>query len=303
MQVSIIIINYNTCRMTQECIDSIFDKTQGIEYEVILVDNGSKDGSKEHFEKLDAEGKLRYIYSFENMGFGRANNVGMMQAKGEYCLLLNSDTLLVNNAIKLFYDYAVDHDKVAFYGCWLESREGDLLKSYAFMPTIGGTLADASKAFLNYKRIVGGGKDPNENTLPYSEATEYEVDYVTGADLFFHRSIVDRYGGFDYNFFMYYEESDWQKRMKEFGVRSFLIHGPRIIHLEGASNQNKNKSTSTRGAIIYFNGMKTYMKKNYGTLQYVGFRIVYFLLRFFPILLNKRYSINERLKYLKALAS
>ena len=108
MDVSIIIVNFNTRQMTSECIDSIIEKTQGLEFEIILVDNASTDGSKEFFEKDE---RITYIYSEKNGGFGYGNNLGMKVAKGKYFFLLNSDTLLINNAVKEFYDYAEKDDK------------------------------------------------------------------------------------------------------------------------------------------------------------------------------------------------
>ena len=132
IQVSVIIVNYNTLKQTCECIDSICEKTRDVSYEIILIDNASTDGSKDFFEK---DKRVRYVYSYENMGFGRANNVGMMLAKGEYFFLLNSDTLLVNNAIKEFYDYASNHTKNTFYGCWLQDIESNYIHSCARYPS------------------------------------------------------------------------------------------------------------------------------------------------------------------------
>lgn len=86
MDVSIIIVNYNTCRMTAECIDSVFEKTHGIDFEIILVDNASTDGSREHFA---GDSRITYIYNDENLGFGRANNAGIERARGRYVFLLN----------------------------------------------------------------------------------------------------------------------------------------------------------------------------------------------------------------------
>ena len=103
MDVSIIIITYNTLRMTSDCLESIFEKTQDIKYEVILVDNASTDGSKEFFEK---DSRIRYIYLKDNIGFGKANNAGYLHAKGKYVFLLNSDTILINNAVKEFFAFA-----------------------------------------------------------------------------------------------------------------------------------------------------------------------------------------------------
>lgn len=99
MDVSVIIVTYNTLALTRDCIDSIFRHTANVQFEVIVVDNASEDGSYDYFSK---DRRIIYVYSQENMGFGRANNLGLEYASGEYIFLLNSDTYLKNNAIKIF---------------------------------------------------------------------------------------------------------------------------------------------------------------------------------------------------------
>jgi GT2 family glycosyltransferase len=219
--------------MTGECIDSIFNNTQGVLFEVILVDNASTDESKITFQN---DKRIRYVYSYENMGFGRANNVGMMLAEGEYYLLLNSDTLLKNNAIKLFHDYVVTHEKKAFYGCWLENVNGNFIHSCAKLPTYISMLNNK----LNVYRARLGKKisDVAEN-ISYTNKECIRVGYVTGADMFLHRSVYEKTGGFDHHFFMYFEECDWQLRANQMGFKSYCINGPRIMHLVNGS-QKKN---------------------------------------------------------------
>lgn len=102
MDVSVIIVNYNTLGLTSDCIESIIAQTSTVEYEIILVDNASTDGSKEVFAQ---DKRIKYIYSDQNLGFGRANNLGIREAKGRYLFFLNSDTILLNNAVKLFFDF------------------------------------------------------------------------------------------------------------------------------------------------------------------------------------------------------
>lgn len=113
VSVSIIIVSYNTCRLTQNCINSIFKHTMDVDFEVIVVDNDSCDDSK---EMLSADNRIVYIQSGGNLGFGRANNLGYTKAKGKYLFLLNSDTILKNNAVKLFYDIAENDSSEV--GCW-----------------------------------------------------------------------------------------------------------------------------------------------------------------------------------------
>ena len=97
MDVSVIIVNYNTIELTLNCINSIFTHTLGIDFEVIVVDNNSDDGSG---EILRLDKRIVFIQNLANEGFGSANNIGYQYAKGKYLFLLNSDTILLNNAIK-----------------------------------------------------------------------------------------------------------------------------------------------------------------------------------------------------------
>ena len=102
IDVSVIIVNYNTLELTKQCVESLKAKTKGIQYEIIIVDNASNDGSQEYFRNDES---IIYIYNKENLGFGRANNIGYRHSSGKYIFLLNSDTILENNAIKIFFDF------------------------------------------------------------------------------------------------------------------------------------------------------------------------------------------------------
>lgn len=218
IDVSIIIVNYNTCKITCECIDSVVKKTKDVEYEIILVDNASTDGSKEFFEKDE---RVTYIYSEKNGGFGYGNNLGMKIAKGKYFFLLNSDTLLINNAIKEFYDYAESKNDKAVYGCYLQHEDGTYCNSFFYFP------AFSIRQFL--RRLIEG--------QDYS-ASDYQarkVDAVSGADMFFHRELFERTGGFDEAIFLYGEEGEWIYRLSKLNYDCWLLPQPKIIHLEGKS--------------------------------------------------------------------
>ena len=218
MDVSIIIVNYNTKKLTSDCITSIVEKTQGISYEIILVDTASIDGSKDLFEK---DARITYIYSEKNGGFGYGNNLGMKIAKGRYFLLLNSDTLLVNNAVKEFYDFAETQIRKQVYGCYLQNAEKKYSCSYFFFPAF--TIKDF------FKRSFG--KQQNTDV----DFQIKNVEAISGADMFFPRKIYEEIGGFDENIFLYGEEGEWQYRMKKAGYPCCLIPQPEIVHLEGQS--------------------------------------------------------------------
>lgn len=218
MDVSIIIVNYNTLQLTQNCIESIVEKTTEIEYEIIVVDNASTDGSR---EMLSQDSRIKYIYSDSNGGFGYGNNRGMELAQGKYFLLLNSDTLLINNAVKEFYDYAESHHPKTVYGCYLEGEDGSYRGSFHFFP------AFTIRQFFH--RMIR-----RQNYTP--DYINKEVECICGADMFFPRTGYETVGGFNERIFLYGEEGELQYRLKKAGYSCFIINTPRIQHLEGKSS-------------------------------------------------------------------
>jgi len=192
MDVSIIIVNYNTLKVTAQCLDSIFRLTCGLSFEVILVDNASTDGSKEIFSQ---DKRIKYIYSDRNLGFGKANNLGFQTAAGEYIFLLNSDTILLNNAVLHLYAAIrnLPHH-VACIGAQLLSADLKPIHSFGCFPTLPNTCATIGRV---YKNILGF--KPVDSAIGISQKP-FEVPYITGADLFIKRSVVDRLGLFDPDF-------------------------------------------------------------------------------------------------------
>lgn len=265
MDVSVIIVNYNTCKMTCECIDSIVEKTKDVEYEIILVDNASTDGSKEFFEK---DSRIKYIYSERNGGFGYGNNLGMKVAKGKYFFLLNSDTLLINNAIKEFFDYAEKDEKKRVYGCYLQHQDGTYSTSFFLFPAF--TICDFLLRKFHLKKC------------PQIDFSYQEVEAVSGTDMFFCRSIYDKIGGFDENIFMYGEEGEWQYRMRKEGYSGYLIASPQVIH-HGGKTTNRSPNIKKKKIQSHFYILKKHML--YPT---------YILARFFYAIVNGLKMLNCR---------
>lgn len=138
MDVSIIIVTYNTCKMTNECINSIVQYTIGLEYEIILVDNASQDDS---YNTFSHDERVHYIYNDKNLGFGKANNVGAKHATGRYLFLLNSDTLLKNNAIGYFVEFMDSSPQnIGCCGTLLTDAKGGRMHSFGDAHTIFNTL-------------------------------------------------------------------------------------------------------------------------------------------------------------------
>ena len=289
MDVSVIIVNYNTKELTQSCIDSVFEKTEGVDYEVILVDNGSTDGSKEHFEK---DTRIQYIYSEVNLGFGKANNLGYQHSCGKYLFLLNSDTLILNNAIKEFFEGMESRtDRIACMGCILKGSNGQRTHSYGNFPTLGNEIMRRVPLLRRYKKGMFGF-----DTQPISFIDQhcFEVEYVTGADLFMRKEVADKYGLFDPDFFLYYEETEMQYRYKKHDFISCIIDTPSIIHIRGGSR----KGGFNRWKWTAIPGLMTCYKKMYGTAQLRLFKIVFLALMIPIALIDWHYPVRIRLEYI-----
>ncbi len=295
-QVSVIIVNYNTLNMTQACINSVYEMTEDVSFEIILIDNNSQDGSKEKFEK---DYRIKYIYSYENMGFGRANNIGIMLAQGEYVFLLNSDTIIKNNAIKYFYNYAKEHEgkEHNFYGSWLLEDDLQIGLSFGDEPTLKTLLKSILSPYFRALKLMKKCEKAHEGYSMYGKTCE--VGYISGADLFFHIDIYKKYGAFDHNFFMYMEEAEWQKRVKSFGVRSIIIEGPKIIHLHGGSDKGKkiSKISSINTLMMMRKSKRYFMKKHYSILGYIIFILFSFVFETTSIMLSSHYDIKEKCKF------
>ena len=267
MDVSVIIVNYNTKELTKNCIDSIFAQTSGVTFEVILVDNASTDGSVELFKK---DGRICFVESGCNLGFGKANNLGFQYAEGKYLFLLNSDTILLNNAIKLFFEKMESvGPEVGCMGCLLQDSNRQYVHSYAELPKVSNMLgALIWKQFFSFLGFAEWKMDAIENRKP--DSSFFQVEYVTGADLFMRRRIIEKCGLFDPDFFMYYEDSELQWRYTKQGSLSYIYDAPQIVHLEGHSS----KKGSSKKRLIVFDGMLKYMSKTQNRWKVLVLRLL-----------------------------
>jgi len=247
MDVSIIIVNYNTKQLLSDCLKSIYEQTKDIDFEVIISDNGSVDGSIEMLKNDFPQVVL--LENNANLGFGAANNRGLTVAKGKYIFYLNSDTILLNNAVKHFFDYFEENgekENIGALGCLLKNKDhGQALSGGAFLGKnlklaiflknhfyyIFSSYYKAIKHYLfgyQLKKIIDTPKEIIQN--------EGFVDSIIGADLFLKNNEFAR---FDENYFMYCEEVDLQYQMYKNGLNRKLIASPQIIHLEGCSSKKE----------------------------------------------------------------
>ena len=287
MDVSVIIVNYNTLELTKNTIESIFEKTQGVRYEIILVDNASKDGSIEFFES-NYKDKIIFIKNNENLGFGKANNKGIEVAKGEYIFLLNSDTLLLNNAIKYFYEYMKDekNKKVGVITCQALDKDKKIIP---FNDTPITYLTAFTEEIENILKILKLKKDSRGIINK-----DQELGYACGAILFTRKKILDEIGTFDEQFFMYYEETDLQLRIRKKGYKIYNILGPNIIHFEGQSNKVSHKKR-----LMITESKIKFLRKYNGTLKIIIYKGYILFLVFLKILFKNSYTYKENIEYLK----
>lgn len=291
IDVSIIIVSYNTKELIRQCLESVYQHSTDLSFEVIVVDNASTDGSQIMIKKTFCQVKL--IESHENLGFGKANNLGAKVAEGKYLFLLNSDTILLNNAIAYLYQFFESNLilGIGAIGSLLLDSNLKPIHSSGKFPSITNSLI---VTFLYYFDrsiyIKNRGKEQSAFVKGY-----FEVDYVTGADLFISNELFKKVGGFDPEFFLYYEETDLQMRIKKLGLKSLIIDSAKIVHFEGGSNKNPIPSLKSR--LISTKSMLLYFKKNKNVLKYFIFRICYLILRL-PILLDKRLTIKDRMNYI-----
>lgn len=255
MDVSIIIVNYNTQQLTMNCIDSVFEKTKDVEFEVILVDNASTDGSRDIFEK---DSRIKYIYSEANLGFGKGNNLGYQYARGKYILLLNSDTLLINNAVYELVNFMEIHPEVSIAGGALFNSEMERCTSYGLLlPSLKQELDTLFRGFFSRNLIKRMNREIATKGFAY-------IGYVTGADMMLRRERIEEIGMFDSDFFMYYEETEMTSRYVAKGYKSAFFPNAKIQHLEGKSFAFKE----TREKMFFTSRRLYFQKTGHGKLYY-----------------------------------
>ena len=221
-ELSIIIINYNTGQLVRDCVKSIILQTNHINYEIILIDNASTEPIAPFLE--DFKG-INLILNESNIGFGRANNQGIEVANGEYVLLLNSDTIILNHAIEKTLAYLKSKVKTGLASCMLLNEDRSIQKSI-FSNLSAISMIFSSNPFLSrlYKSRI---------EIDYKE-TQF-VHAVSGAFMLLRKEVFDKVKGFDPDFFMYSEETELCRNRisKYYDIEYFA--DAQVVHLEGKS--------------------------------------------------------------------
>jgi GT2 family glycosyltransferase len=259
LDLSIIIVNYETYDLTKQTIESVIKNDHPFEYDIYVVDNASTDESierlQEYFHTESENGLIKFILNDENMGFAHANNLAIKKTSSEYVLLLNSDTLVLDSCLEDSINYMNEHEDVGVLGCKVVLPDNSLDKAcrrsfpdfyVSFYKMTGlSSLFPKSKRFGRY------------NLTFLSEDETYEVDCVVGAFMLVRSKTIREVGLLDEKFFMYGEDIDWCFRIKAANWKVIYFSDAKIVHYKGASYSKKQNKKLTyefyRAMYIFYN--------------------------------------------------
>lgn len=255
MTVSIVIVNYNTGKLLRSCLESVYAGANGTPFDVWVVDNNSHDESvtivRSQFPTVNV------VQNASNVGFSRANNMVISKSGSDYILLLNPDTLVIDDAIDRMMKFMDEHPRVGIAGCKVLNGDGTLqLACRRSIPTPKVAfyrLTGLSRLFPN-SRVMA------RYNLTYEDPEKpHEVDAVSGAFLMIRRKAVEDIGLLDERFFMYGEELDWCLRAKRAGWAVMYYPLARIVHYKGEST----KYNSRKAALEFYRAMYLFHKKHF----------------------------------------
>lgn len=234
MDVSIVIVNWNTRDILRDCLLSVYEQTKTVNFEVLVVDNASGDGSPEMVAEEFPQVIL--LANAENVGFAAANNQGIAVSKGRYVLLLNSDTVVLDGAIDKVVTFADGHPEAGVVGCRVLNPDRTLQPSCFMYPSIVNSLLESlylNKLFPRnrfFGRALMGWWDRDDVR---------DVEVVTGCFMFVRREAIEDVGVMDDRYFMYAEETDWCYRFSKAGWRNLFTPAAEIVHLGGQSTAQR----------------------------------------------------------------
>jgi len=262
LDLSIIIVNYNVKEFLQNLIHSIEKASTNITKEIIVIDNASDDGSVEFLKEKFPQVNL--IVNQKNLGFGKANNIGLKQATGKYILLINPDTIVAEDTFEKMIQFFETNKNVGLAGCKILNPDGTLQlacrRSFpgpwtSFTKVTGlSSLFPKSKLFARY------------NLTYLDENQSYEVDAISGSFMMMRREVYRKVGGFDEQFFMYGEDLDLCYRVQKAGFKIYYVHTTQIIHYKGEST----KRSSLDETKVFYNAMHLFVKKHLSSSFLVG---------------------------------
>lgn len=244
LQLSIIIVNYNGLKYLKDCFDAMYEKLKGISFEIILIDNNSSDDSCAFIKQNYPQ--IILIESKINYGFGRGNNEAVKIAKAENLLLINNDTILLDD-LKPVLEFLVSDKTIGVLGINMLDGNKNYLPAAGVFPNKINMLQ--LKKLLNVNQDFATQKFKNES---------YNVDWLCGSFLMLTKNTYDKIGGFDEDYFLYVEDVDFCKKIEKIGLKRVFLPSFSYIHFVGF-NKSKNK--------LLIKGYQTFIRKHFIGLE------------------------------------
>ncbi|MCL4383971.1 glycosyltransferase family 2 protein [Patescibacteria group bacterium] len=250
IELSIIIVTWNSCEITKKAIDSIRRYLKKINYEIILVDNASTDSTLKTFSKLKY---LTYLHNSENLGFSKANNIGAKSAHGRYFLFLNSDMCFLDDSLLNMIEFLKSHSQIGAIGPQLLNLDSSLQAS-VFPPQ---TITNAFKEYW-LKQSFSFSKYNPSGQLPTS------VWAISGGAFLISHNLFSELGGWNESYFFYFEDLDFCTRLHQHNYQIYFYPQCRIIHYHGFSGKSLSSSANQwrrliPSSIIYHGRFKHYL--------------------------------------------
>ena len=260
MKITVVIVSYNVKFYLQQCLDSLLRALQGIESEVFVVDNHSKDGSVDYLSKRFPG--VNVIDSPHNLGFARANNLAIRKSHAEYVLLLNPDTVVGESTIRTAIDFMDAHEDAGSLGvCMLDASGKAALESRRGLP---------SPMVAFYKMVGLCARFPNSHRFGhyYMSALPWDgpgrIEVVSGAFCLLRKKAIDEVGYLDEDFFMYGEDIDLSYRILKGGYHNYYLPST-ILHYKGESTQK----SSFRYVHVFYEAMLIFFRKHYSGMSWL----------------------------------
>ncbi|PFN07056.1 glycosyltransferase family 2 protein [Bacillus cereus] len=278
IDVSIVIVTYNSEKDIYPCLSSIILSNTKATYEVIIVDNDSKDNTCKivnDFIKGNEHSNIQLLKS-ENKGFNAGNNVGIKSAQGEYVLLLNPDTEVFPDTLDSLYNNAKNITHLGSLGCVMKSKSGEEIFSAGYFPSVKSSIR---KMFKKNKVVVN------------HKLKIQPVDFPAGSTFLFKKSLINEIGLMDEKYFLYYDETDFAYQMAKAGYKNYILTSTAVIHKFGQSTKDVSSFSIEKNIESYF----YFLRKNYNSLYrkiIMAFELsswfIYFLIAF--LLKHKSYK-------------
>lgn len=276
MDLSIIIVSWNVKDLLRKCLESIYRETKNLKFEVFVVDNHSKDNTAEMVKQEFP--KVNLIANQENVGFASACNQAIQEAKGDFVLLLNPDTEIIENALEKMVSFMKNHPKAGIAGCQVLNPDKTIQLSVRNFPTFSAMSLLMLKLHHLFQNLTALRKYLAKD---FDSTKTQEVDQVMGAFFLIKYEVLKKIGLLDKNFYIWFEEVDYCKRVKNQGWKIYYTPEAKIIHYFAQSFQ---QIAGFNKQLIFNRSLLYYFRKYKPFIEYFGLLLLHPLSLFLALI-------------------